>query len=374
MKTYAFPDFQTSITALGCSVLKHYGCAAPNPSLPEADALLSDTPGNVVLFLFDGLGEMILSRHLPEDSFLRRHQMMCISSVFPPTTAAAATALETARFPSQSGWLGWSIFWPPLGKNVALYPNTGDDGTPAASVHIGNTFLAAEPITGRIRQKQGISSLSVHGTGDLCAKELPDVLNHIRTLCREPGPHFVYGYVNEPDHLLHKTGCFSQAVHDYLLEADRQMERLAADCSDTLFFLTADHGFTDIRGICLEDYPDLAAALVRPPSIEPRAMNLFVKPEYRADFPALWQEAAGDAYQLYTHAQVLKAGLFGPGPAHLLLEEMLGDYLAVARTELTMFPTRTYLQSMVATHGGMTPQELTVPLIAFRTHSPGGRG
>ena len=45
MNAYVFPDFQTSITSLGSSLLKHYGCAASNPSLPEADALLSDAPG-----------------------------------------------------------------------------------------------------------------------------------------------------------------------------------------------------------------------------------------------------------------------------------------------------------------------------------------
>lgn len=367
LNAYVFPDFQTSITSLGSSLLKHYGCAASNPSLPEADALLSDAPGNVVLLLLDGLGEAVLSRHLPADSFLCRHQIMCLSSVFPPTTAAAATALETALFPSQSGWLGWSVYWPPLGKNVALYPNTTDDGMPAASVHIGNTFLPVETITGLVRKRHTVSSFSVHETGDLRARELPGVLNHIRTLCQEPGPHLIYGYVNEPDHLLHKTGCSSQAVHDYLREADRQLERLAADCPDTLFFLTADHGFTDIRGLCLEDAPELAATLLRGPSIEPRAMNLFVKSERRPDFLSLWQEAVGDAYRLYSHEQVLEEELFGPGPVHPLLNDMLGDYLAVAQTELTMFPTRSYLRSMTAAHGGMTPQELTVPLIAVRS-------
>ena len=261
---------------------------------------------------------------------------------------------------------GW-VYWPPLGKNVALYPNTTDDGMPAASVHIGNTFLPVETITGLVRKRHTVSSFSVHETGDLRARELPGVLNHIRTLCQEPGPHLIYGYVNEPDHLLHKTGCSSQAVHDYLREADRQLERLAADCPDTLFFLTADHGFTDIRGLCLEDAPELAATLLRGPSIEPRAMNLFVKSERRPDFLSLWQEAVGDAYRLYSHEQVLEEELFGPGPVHPLLNDMLGDYLAVAQTELTMFPTRSYLRSMTAAHGGMTPQELTVPLIAVRS-------
>lgn len=367
MKFYDFPVPQTSITALSASILHHYGCPVSNPTLSQADALLGSAPRNVVLLLLDGLGETILTSHLPETAFLRRHHLGTLSSVFPPTTAAAATALETALFPSQSGWLGWSIFWPPLETNVALYPNTTDDGAQAAPVHIGNTFLPTRQITEIIRGTCGIPCFSVHADGDLPANGLSEILECIHTVCSLPGPHMIYGYFNEPDHLLHKTGCSSRQVSDYLAKANRQLEALWEVCPDTLFLLTADHGFTDIERLCLEDYPELEATLIRRPSIEPRAMNLFVKPECHETFLRLWEEIIGDAYCLYSHGQVIKDGIFGPCPAHPLLDRMIGDYLAVAKTKLTLFPTRTYLQSMVAAHGGMTPQELTVPFISFKT-------
>ena len=76
----------------------------------------------------------------------------------------------------------------------------------------------------------------------------------------------------------------------------------------------------------------------------------------------------GDSYTLYTHQQVLDKALFGPGPNHPMLEAMVGDYLAVARTPLTLFPNRGYRDAMAATHGGLTPQELSVPLVVWKSH------
>ena len=121
-----------------------------------------------------------------------------------------------------------------------------------------------------------------------------------------------------------------------------------------------------MQPLCLEDFPELEDTLVRKPSIEPRALNLFLKPGREQDFPRLWKQAVGNSYTLYTKTQVLEQQLFGPGPNHPMLEEMLGDYLAVANTSLTLFPNPSYLKFMKATHGGMTPEELTVPLIVWQ--------
>lgn len=361
MKRYAKPEPAHSIATLACGILRRYGIPSPNPVCPEIGSYFQNPPRNTVLFLLDGLGQNILTRHLPESAFLRRHQVDTLSSVFPPTTTAAATALETGLFPSQSGWLGWSIFWPPIEKNVALYPNTCDDGTPAADVHIGSTFLPAKQLVDQI------CSISALSTTDAGADTLEKMLAMVEQECRSPGAHFIYAYLNEPDHHLHKEGCDSENVRQFLSQADGALERLSRTCPDTLFLLSADHGFTDVEGLCLEDYPALEDTLLRKPSIEPRAMNLFLKPGREADFLRLWQEVMGDSYTLYPKQAVLDAQLFGPGPEHPMLKSMLGDYLAVACTPKTLFPNPSYMRSMVATHGGMTAEELTVPLVVWRS-------
>ncbi len=359
MKRFFTPCPNESVTALACSVLAHYGCKPQNPTLLTADRLLFTAPRNVILLLLDGLGFDILVRHLPEHSFLREHLLCTLSSVFPPTTAAAATALETGLFPSQSGWLGWSVFWPELGKNVALYPNTDDAGNPAAPFHVGKTKLKTVSLPEQIRKKSDAFSCT--------AKTLSELTSSIRAITNAPGPHMVYGYLDEPDHSLHREGCGSLTAREFLREADRQMRLLADACPDSLFFLTADHGFIDVESLCLSDFEEINDTLLLPPSIEPRALNLFIKPGENARFLKLFSEAFKDSYRLYSRNEVLSQQLFGPGPAHPMLSRMLGDYLAVALTPLTLFPNRSYLSFMKATHGGMTSSELTVPLMAWRS-------
>lgn len=360
MVDFEFPCPQRSIAALACSLLAHYGLQPPNPTLPEADNLLASRPRNVVLLLLDGLGEWLIRRHLSEKHFLIRHNIGTLSSVFPPTTAAAATALESGLFPAQSGWLGWSVYWPELDNNVNLYPNTTPDGRSAAPVHLGETYLSFQTLTGQIQGVEGVEAAAL--TGD--RTRLDTLFQAVGSICRRPGRHFLYAYLDQPDHLLHKEGCQSRHAAQLLQTVDRLLETAFPTWPDTLLLVTADHGFLDLDGRCLEDFPALTATLRLPPSIEPRALNCFVKPGQDAAFLQALYQAVGDAYTVYPRAEVLRTALFGPGLEHPRFRTMVGDYLAVARTPLTLFPTRQYQASMCAGHGGMTSEELTVPLIA----------
>lgn len=367
MRQFSAPDQSWGIAVLAYSVLRHYRLPAPNSSHSTVDQLLENAPRNIVLLLLDGLGQDILTRHLPARSFLRCHQIDSLSSVFPQTTTATATALETGLFPSQSGWRGWSIFWPPIGQIAALYPNTTEEGWQAAPDHVGEKCLTVTQLTQRIREEAGIQALSISEQGDIYAKSLDDVLTAVREICNTPGENFLYVYMNEPDHQLHHRGCSAAVIKQWLTEADRKLAQLQQTCPDTLFLLTADHGFIDVDPLCLEDYPELEDTLLRKPSIEPRALNLFVKPGREQDFLHHWKEAVGDSYTLYTKELVLQQQLSGPKPNHPMLVSMLGNYLAVAVAPLTMFPNPSYMKFMKATHGGMTPEELTVPLILWQS-------
>ena len=364
-KWFDAPNPGRSIAALACSLLAAYGLRPPNSTLPGVDGWLSQGARNRILLVADGLGYDLLRRHLPEDSFLRRQCVDSLSSVFPPTTTAAATALESGLFPAQSGWLGWSVYWPELGYNVNLYPNTTAQGVPAAPVHLGHTYLSFHSLTEQIGGCAGVESVALEEA------EPERLLSQAGALCRRPGCHFIYAYLSQPDGLLHRHGCASPQAARFLQRMDRCLEEAVGQWPDTQLLLTADHGFLDLEGRCLEDYPDLSCTMAVPPSVEPRAMNCRVRPGQEAAFRAALNQATEGSYAVFTRQQVLDSGLFGPGPFHPRFAAMLGTHLAVAQTPLTLFPTRSYLTSMVAGHGGMTPQELTVPLVLAQSGSVG---
>lgn len=85
-------DYNNSILSVSNSVLKHFSGMSQYATLSELDKILDKNYKNVVLMIIDGMGTAILKNNLPENSFLNRHILKNISSVFPPTTVSAIIA------------------------------------------------------------------------------------------------------------------------------------------------------------------------------------------------------------------------------------------------------------------------------------------
>ena len=68
---------------------------------------------------------------------------------------------------------------------------------------------------------------------------------------------------------------------------------------------------------------------------------------------------------LLTKEDVYKAKLFGEGEPHKNVDEMIGDYVAIGITDLTIFNTREEADCFKGVHAGYTKDELLIPLIVF---------
>lgn len=62
-----------------------------------------------------------------------------------------------------------------------------------------------------------------------------------------------------------------------LRDLEKQVKKLCDALEDTLIFITADHGHMDSKRVAIQECPELLECLERMPSIEPRALNLYVK-------------------------------------------------------------------------------------------------
>ena len=94
-------------------------------------------------------------------------------------------------------------------------------------------------------------------------------------------------------------------------------------------------------------------------------MNLFVKDSMHQQFEKLFKETFGEKFLLLTKAEVKEQGLFGIGEEHPRFDEMLGDYLAVAVSDLTIYNSREEMESFIGVHAGLTEEEMIVPLVAI---------
>ena len=365
MNQPVLPDYTNCGLNVAASVLRHFGAETTQAGHPAVDALLAEKQyKNIVLMLFDGLGMATLADHLPGDSFLRARVARQMTAVFPPTTVAATTSIESGLAPCEHGWLGWSLYLPPVDRMVDVFLNkdtlTGKyiPGEPRAVEQV----LPYQNIVQRLNATGRVRAQIVSKHGDTRVVSLNALFEKTLALCAAPGRQYIYTYYNEPDHTMHDRGVM--AAGEIVADIDRRVEALCARLpEDTLMMLTADHGLTDTVPVYVDQYPELVNACLRRYHIESRAAGFFVKPEFRASFPDIVARTVGtEDFWLLTGKAAADRGLFGRGREHPLFRSMIGDYLLIATGNRSLYPTWDP-HPMIGMHAGLTPREMYVPLV-----------
>ena len=362
------PNYENSIMNITNSLLKHYGLEPHHATLPIVDDLLAKNYKNVVFLIMDGMGINVLERNLPKDAFLRTHMAREISSVFPPTTTAATTSVLTGKTPAEHGWIGWSCYFKEVDKCIDLFSNheSGTETT-AGGEHVPYKYLPHTDILTAFSCK--VQTCRVSAFSQYFADTLDGICQHLETLCRQDGRKFIYAYHHQPDHDMHDFGVSPKCVTQMLTAYNKRFETLMSSLSDTLLLISADHGMTDITMKRVEDYPQINDALVRHICVEPRCCSLYVKDEYKTDFPALFFSAFGDKFKLFTHDEFLQSGLLGGGIQHSKIDDFIGDYMAVAVSDIALWynDINGEYNDFKGAHAGLTKEELAVPLIVVET-------
>ncbi len=362
-----YPNYDDCLVNLANSVLHSFGAAA-GADMPQLTPMLADYK-NVVIFLLDGMGTYNLQTHLAPEGFFRRHLQRSYSSVFPPTTVAATTSIQSGQAPVEHSWLGWDCYYPALDANVTVFTgNLQSTKTPAAHFDAATTLCPYKNIVEKIQAAGGQAYFATPFNAPR-PKTLEAICQRVQELCALPGRKFIYSYWNEPDSTMHATGANSVQTRQMLQALEARMETLCRELEDTLVILTADHGQVDCQSLVITDYPEITSCLLRMPSIEPRALNFYVKPGMEAAFVQAFTTQFGADFLLLSHQQVLEQQLFGHGTPHPEFDAMLGDFLAIGTGNISLFCTREEAQHVIGAHAGLTAEEMTVPLILCK----GGR-
>ena len=382
------PDYDNSVLSTVASILKRYGGESRYPSIPELDALMRPAPKHVVMLLLDGMGQLALDAHLPEDSFLRRNLLRTVTAVFPSTTAASTTAYYAAQSPNEHGWLGWSLYFKECAQQLDVFQGlnsyTKEKYAPLSPAY---TYMPFETIFERIHRHSGgsVHTVSVFPFPSECDRgadvrarydnhSLTGLLNALEAQLRiHKGDSFLFGYWTEPDHEEHMSGPYSEQSRDVFRRMNDAIEAFARrlEGTDTVLILSADHG---LRGpqtaVYLHEIPEIMDCLIMPPSIEARACSFFVKPHRKAQFEREFRARFGDSFILYTREQVLDMQLFGRGQTHPKVDDFLGDYLACAIGDIyidyLILNQRRDAPKFVGAHAGLTEEEMLVPVVALR--------
>jgi Type I phosphodiesterase / nucleotide pyrophosphatase len=366
-------------------------------SLSEAEGLKL-TPGakeiaseigekqHIILLLIDGLGFDKLEL-CPEEGFLKTHLRRKISSVFPSTTSAALTSLATGQYPAQHGVLAWWLFLPQHQLTSTPLPFidrfTGKDLT-QAGVRPETLFKAAvlppkmQAETLAVVPQGLVNSVYTNfTTGSENQAGYAEVADGFQIAADHanncPGRSFTYLYMPQADSVAHSEGCSSPNVIGLM----NLYDSLSSDLSRKLpenscLLITGDHGQVDVspeNQLYLDSDSSINQLLLCPPSGERTVPFFHVKPGLQHQFANEFSNQYGEYFALLSTEEADQMKLFGPQSLSKEARERVGDFLAISpeATALNYRVPSTETELHIGVHSGLTPREMLIPLIVFKS-------
>ena len=359
-------DYNNCLVNVSNSILKHYGVKTFHNSLKELDEYLEKDYKNVVLILYDGFGSKLIERNIGSKSFLAKHKIKDITSVFPATTTAATTSIVTGLTPIEHCWLGWNLYIASIDKTVTMYWNVlkGTD-IKVAEYNVAQREFPYTTIFELINKKDEVSAycISPYEGVKYDDNNIDEMYSKIKELCDNNEKTFIYAYCAEPDHFMHEVGTTDERVIELMKTLDNKTEKLCDSLEDALIIIVADHGHMTLgEYVFLDDYPILSNMLIRETSLEPRATNFFVKKKMLKAFKKEFDKLFSNDFTLLTKQEVIDKKLFGDGVPHDKFESCLGDYIALAISDKAFVDNHESTQHK-GVHAGVTEYEVMIPLI-----------
>jgi hypothetical protein len=318
-------------------------------------------------------------------------QLLELTTIFPSTTTAAITTMNTARTPQEHGnlaYLLWLEEFAQIAQMLRWGPSSVRRGSffddpaidPRAyrkvrSIHarlrdLGARSYLIEPELFRTEAMTRMHAEEAEYLGYILPTTLEVRLRG--SLERRPwgsAPAYIYAYWAGIDTASHGYGPYSAEHAAEASALDNALARAIGDRTpdDTLIMLTADHGHADIdpaKQIDLEGDAELRALLRNPVAGEPRLV--FLHTDHPARVIAYLERRYPDVFFI-EREEAIAAGLFGRGdPA--LVRKRVGEVCALLGGDRSATILRIDGQAVVhrGDHGGMSPDEMRIPLLAWR--------
>ena len=363
-------NYNECLTNLACSIRKYFKLDYKHNTLDYIDKILDEyKPKNVVTILCDGMGSNIIDRVLDKEDFLIKNRLKPITTVFPATTVAATTSMLTGLNPCETAMLGWNMYYKDLDRTITTFLNSDKEDKnhiPLDSAIMYNSkYMIRKTIMDDINEEGIYKGYTLFPFGDNPYRDLDDMFSIIEEKCNEDGMKYIYAYDTEPDHSMHEIGCDTKEVSSIINDLNNRIESLSKKLTDTIIFAIADHGHHNIKNIYINDYPDIENCLLRNTSLEPRAVNFFIKDDKKDLFKILFNKYFSKDFDLYSMQDVINSKLFGDGNENIVFRDILGDFLAIAKGDKALLYKGD--ESLKSQHAGYTEDEILVPLIVIKT-------
>ena len=360
----------------------------------------------IVLFLIDGFGWRFFEK-FQDAPFLqqvvRDGTVTKLITQFPSTTAAQITTIHTGMPVGEHGVFEWYYYEPTLDKVIAplLFSFAGTPQrdtlkpTDAKTSRLYPTTNLYRPL-----KKQGVaptifqhreytpstySNMLFAGAKVLGYKTLPEALVNLAEALSEPkSPAYFFFYFDKVDAISHEYGPESAQTTAEILTFLMTMENIflkaqANSNKKTLFLLTADHGQTETdpqTTIYLNRDPVFAgiekflktnrSGELIVPCGSARDFFLYVKDEMLDEAQAFLTTRLEGRAEVQKVANLAEAGYFGPVVSPVFRARAGNLVILPYRGEsVWWFEKDKFEQKFRGHHGGLTKQEMEIPLLMW---------
>jgi predicted AlkP superfamily pyrophosphatase or phosphodiesterase len=374
------------------------------PPAPAPFAGLTEPYDNVVLFLVDGFGWRFFEKFASNpflDRFSRHGKVAKLTALFPSTTSAHIPFIHSGQLPAESGLFEWNYYEPLLDAMIVplLFSFSGTaerDQLKATGIDPKKLYptqtvyrnLKGLGVKSHIFQHREYtpstySNLAFWGANAHGYKTITEcLLNFRQTLAETKGKNYYFLYYDKVDSINHDYGPDSPQsdaeIETLLSIAERQLfKSLPRPQGRTLLLLTADHGQVEVdpktTTYLNRAFPDFekfiktnAQGQLLVPGGSARDLFLYIKEEMLTEAQALLAAGLAGKADVVRTADLVTAGYFGPNVSSRLLER-LGNLVVLSyRYESAWWYEKgKFEQKYYGQHGGLTPQEMEIPLLAL---------
>jgi hypothetical protein len=324
-------------------------------------------------------------------------RLVPLTTVFPSTTNTVLTTLWTGYSPAAHGILAFELylrelgvaastlfFWPVHHRRRDELVDWGLDAeefcpVPGLAKRLAALGIDTYSLLNKAYAGSMLSRIHRRGVRETIGfVSGADMWLQLQRLCARADTHgkkvLLIAYWDTLDGITHRWGP-DDASWALELRGLSQMMREAfldrltpAQREGTLLLITADHGGVQTpsrAAVRLEKHPRLRDALTLPPVGESRVPFFYTRPSTLERAQLYLQERLSEAFTVLTREQVLESGLLGPGDLAAETPHRLGDLVGVAHGAHYLARNRHQLK-MVGRHGGLTPDEMLIPLLGVR--------
>jgi len=374
-------------------------------SLP--DLALPDWDGykNVIFMFIDGFGWRFLDELGFQHPFLKEITsnglISQITSMFPSTTAAHTACIHTGSPVAKSGIHEWYYYEPEVDQVISpLMFSLAEEKTREQLTKLGHKASQIFPSSQLYSDLQSIG-VQVHVLNhrefahssfskQVCSGAkinsfitVAEALVNIRLILEERSQHskYIFLYIPNFDTVLHHYGPGSPQANAELntwLDQMNYFLNSLRSIKHTLLLISADHGQSEVNPKTTvyinNELPELVHTLKTNRRGEPilfggspRDLFLYVQDKHLFDVKTKLENLLRDRAEVYLTSDLITQGIFGPAQDFSNLTSRMGNLVILPQVgESAMwFKKDIFEQEYFGHHGGLSPQEMRIPFIAY---------